>query len=89
MHHFGNILVIQGGDFTLFESRTVIRYIAMKYEGQGTTLGSNLKERVLVKQLLEVEGHNFDPPVVTLVVEIVYALKCGVENQALIDNKEQ
>eukprot|EP01018_Ginkgo_biloba_P017866 Gb_10894 [translate_table: standard] len=87
---FGKIPVIQDGDFTLFESRAIIRYIAMKYEGQGTPLlGSNLEERALVEQWLEVEGHNFDPPVVALVAELLYPLQSGAENQALIESKEQ
>jgi glutathione S-transferase len=46
------------------ESRAIIRYIATKYENQGTSLlGSSLAEKALVEQWLEVEAQNFNPAV--------------------------
>ena len=46
------------------ESRAIIRYIANKYENQGTSLlGSTLAEKALVEQWLEVEAQNFNPAV--------------------------
>jgi glutathione S-transferase len=58
---FGLIPVLEDGDLTLYESRAIIRYIANKYEGQGTVLyGKDIKERAKVDQWLEVEGQNFN-----------------------------
>ncbi|CAK9225641.1 unnamed protein product [Sphagnum troendelagicum] len=58
---FGLIPVLEDGDLTLYESRAIIRYIANKYEGQGTALyGKDIKERAKVDQWLEVEGQNFN-----------------------------
>ncbi len=43
------------------ESRAIIRYVANKYEGQGTALyGKDIKNRAKVDQWLEVEGQNFN-----------------------------
>jgi glutathione S-transferase len=58
---FGLIPVLEDGDLTLYESRAIIRYIANKYEGQGTALyGKDIKGRAKVDQWLEVEGQNFN-----------------------------
>ncbi|CAM6026221.1 unnamed protein product [Sphagnum balticum] len=58
---FGLIPVLEDGDLTLYESRAIIRYIANKYEGQGTALyGKDIKERAKVDHWLEVEGQNFN-----------------------------
>ncbi|XP_057433982.1 glutathione S-transferase F9-like [Lotus japonicus] len=61
---FGKMPVIQDGDYTLYESRAIIRYLAEKYKNQGTELlGRTIEERGLVEQWLEVEAHQFHPPV--------------------------
>lgn len=58
---FGLIPVLQDGGLTLFESRAIIRYIADKFQGQGTSLyGKTPTERALVEQWLEVEAQNFN-----------------------------
>ncbi|KAJ8753367.1 hypothetical protein K2173_019766 [Erythroxylum novogranatense] len=52
---FGFLPVIQDGDFTLYESRAIIRYYAEKYKSQGTDLlGNTIEERGLVEQWLEI-----------------------------------
>ncbi|KAL3695887.1 hypothetical protein R1sor_009963 [Riccia sorocarpa] len=59
---FGKIPVYQDGDITLFESRAITRYIATKYEGQGTPLyGKTPTEKALVEQWVEVESQNYSP----------------------------
>jgi len=58
---FGLIPVLQDGGLTLFESRAIIRYIADKFQGQGTSLyGKTPTERAVVEQWLEVEAQNFN-----------------------------
>ncbi|XP_068663917.1 glutathione S-transferase F13-like [Aristolochia californica] len=70
---FGEIPVLEDGDLTLFESRAINRYIATKYEGQGTDLlrEGNLKEGALVGVWLEVESQNYNPAISGLVFELV------------------
>ncbi|CAK9147857.1 unnamed protein product [Ilex paraguariensis] len=76
---FGVVPVIEDEDGTLFESRAIIRYCAQKYESQGTALfGKTSRERGLVEQWLEVEAHNFHPPVYNLVVNIMFSSQLGI-----------
>ncbi|KAI3911207.1 hypothetical protein MKW92_046050 [Papaver armeniacum] len=69
---FGQVHVVEDGDFRLFESRAIIRYYATKYLDQGTNLlGKTLEERALVDQWLEVEAHNFNELIYTIVFQVV------------------
>ncbi|XP_057434046.1 glutathione S-transferase F9-like [Lotus japonicus] len=71
---FGKIPVIQDGDYTLYESRAINRYLAEKYKNQGTELlGKTIEERGLVEQWLEVEAQNFHPPLHKLVLHVLFA----------------
>lgn len=71
---FGVIPVLKDGDIKVFESRAIARYIATKYEGQGTALyGKTLKEKALVEQWLEVESQNYNPPISTIVGQLVFS----------------
>ncbi|KAG8377371.1 hypothetical protein BUALT_Bualt08G0026100 [Buddleja alternifolia] len=76
---FGVLPVIQDGDFTLYESRAIMRYYAEKYKSQGTDLyGKTMEEKGLIDQWVEVEAHNFQPPLYDLVVQLLFASKLGV-----------
>nr|ABX65441.1 glutathione S-transferase [Chimonanthus praecox] len=76
---FGLVPVIEDGDFTLYESRAIIRYYAEKYATQGTDLlGKTLEDRAIVEQWLEVEGQNYHPPLYTLVLQLMYYPKMGL-----------
>ncbi|KAK9275948.1 hypothetical protein L1049_023223 [Liquidambar formosana] len=75
---FGQVPVIEDGDFRLFESRAIIRYYASKYAERGPNLlGTTLEERALVDQWLEVEAHNFNDLVYTLVLQLVILPRLG------------
>ncbi|XP_030538614.1 glutathione S-transferase F9-like [Rhodamnia argentea] len=75
---FGSVPVVQDGDYTLFESRAIIRYYAEKYKHQGTDLlGKTIEERGLVEQWLEVEAQNYHPPIYDLVLKIVFGPLMG------------
>eukprot|EP00850_Spirogloea_muscicola_P006035 SM000028S10129 [mRNA] locus=s28:568582:574981:+ [translate_table: standard] len=75
---FGLIPVMEDGQFMLYESRAIARYIAEKYEGQGTDLiGSNLEERALVEQWLQVEGQEFNKHVSIIVRELGFKKAVG------------
>lgn len=62
------------------ESRAIIRYYAEKYRSQGTELlGKTIEERGLIEQWLEVEAHNFQPPLYDLVEQLLIGPKIGME----------
>ena len=53
---FGQIPVLVDGDFVLYESRAICRYIARKYANQGTALiPSDEKELAIFDQAASVE----------------------------------
>ncbi|KAL3695895.1 hypothetical protein R1sor_009971 [Riccia sorocarpa] len=73
LNPFGKVPVYQDEDVTLFESRAITRYIATKYEGQGTPLlGKTTTERALVDQWVEVEGQNYHPAVSALNYQLFF-----------------
>ncbi|TKY46765.1 Glutathione S-transferase F9 [Spatholobus suberectus] len=88
---FGSLPVIQDGDYTLYESRAIIRYFAEKYKDQGTDLlGKTIEERGLVEQWLEVEAHNFHPPLNNLVINVLFAPLMGApSDQKVIEESDQ
>ncbi|XP_061342809.1 glutathione S-transferase F9-like [Gastrolobium bilobum] len=76
---FGVVPVIQDGDYTLYESRAIMRYYAEKYRSQGVELlGKTIEERGLVEQWLEVEAHNFHPPAYNLAIHVLFASMLGM-----------
>ncbi|KAJ1388166.1 Thioredoxin-like superfamily [Sesbania bispinosa] len=75
---FGQVPVVEDGDFRLFESRAIIRYYAAKYADRGPDLlGTTLEERALVDQWLEVEGHNFNDLGFTIMFQLVILPRMG------------
>ncbi|KAJ7965043.1 Glutathione S-transferase [Quillaja saponaria] len=88
---FGLTPLIQDGDYTLYESRAIIRYYAEKYKSQGTDLlGKTIEERGLVEQWLEVEADNYHPPIFNLVRQILLAPIMGIPfDQKLIQEDEE
>lgn len=71
---FGMVPLLQDGDVQIYESRAIARYIADKYESQGTPNlhGSTLAERALVEQWLDVENGTFSVIALGLVNETLY-----------------
>ncbi|KAJ7965047.1 Glutathione S-transferase [Quillaja saponaria] len=88
---FGVLPLIQDGDYTLSESRAIIRYYAEKYKSQGTDLlGKTIEERGLVEQWLEVEAQNYHGPIFNLVTQILFAPISGFpSDQKLIQESEE
>ena len=82
---FGVVPVIQDGDYTLYESRAIIRYYAEKYKSQGTDLlGKTIEERGTVEQWLEVEAQNYHPPIYNLVLHVLFSDKMGFPADAKV-----
>ncbi|KAL4563610.1 hypothetical protein LXL04_027655 [Taraxacum kok-saghyz] len=88
---FRYVPIIQDGDYTLYESRAIIRYYAKKYRSQGTDLlGKTMEEEGLVNQWLEVEATRFHPPVFHLVTQIMFGPEFGIERSEKVvkENEE-
>ncbi|XP_002530205.2 glutathione S-transferase F9 [Ricinus communis] len=88
---FGALPVIQDGDYTLYESRAIIRYYAEKYKSQGTDLlGKTIEERGLVDQWLEVEAQNYHPHVYNMTLHVLFASALGfTPDKKLIKESEE
>ncbi|XP_007032197.2 PREDICTED: glutathione S-transferase F11 [Theobroma cacao] len=85
---FGQIPAVEDGDLKLFESRAIIRYYAAKYVDRGPNLlGNSLEERAVVDQWLEVEAHNFNDLVKTLVFQIVILPRMGEHGDLALAQK--
>ncbi|KAL8166454.1 hypothetical protein V2J09_007953 [Rumex salicifolius] len=77
---FGQIPMIEDGHFRLYESRAIIRYLATKHADKNpklALLGRNLEERAMVDQWLEVEAHNFNELVYTIVLHVIVFPRMG------------
>lgn len=72
---FGQIPVLIDGDFKVFESRAIIRYVAAKHNAE-TLYPTDLKKRALVEQWLSVNQSN-NTPVTDAVVEYVFKPRKG------------
>nr|ADB11336.1 phi class glutathione transferase GSTF8 [Populus trichocarpa] len=80
---FGQVPVVEDGDFKLFESRAIIRYYAAKYEDRGPNLlGNTLEEKALVDQWLEIEAHNFNDLVFNIVFQVVILPRIGQQGDS-------
>ncbi|XP_050229915.1 glutathione S-transferase F9-like [Mercurialis annua] len=88
---FGAVPVVQDGDYTLFESRAIIRYYAEKYKSQGTDLlGKTIEERGLVEQWLEVEAQSYHPHIYNMVIHVLFASALGFPpDEKLIKESEE
>ncbi|XP_031256404.1 glutathione S-transferase F9-like [Pistacia vera] len=73
------------------ESRAIIRYNAEKYKSQGTDLlGKTIEERGVVEQWVEIEAHNYHPPILDMTMHILFASKLGfTQDEKLINENEE
>ncbi|KIJ25755.1 hypothetical protein M422DRAFT_273275 [Sphaerobolus stellatus SS14] len=77
---FGLVPVLVDGDFTIFESRAISRYIATKYAGRGTPLLPPANDIVKVgkfEQAASIETANFDPFASGIASELVFKVRSG------------
>ncbi|KAL3684816.1 hypothetical protein R1sor_002838 [Riccia sorocarpa] len=82
---FGIIPVLQDKDFSVFESRAIIRYIARKHEGHGTPLyGTSEKDKAMVDQWLEVEAQNYNPAIAPAVWHLIHAPLFGQQGDPTV-----
>lgn len=90
---FGQVPYIDDDGFILYESRAICRYLAKKYEEQGTPnlIPKDAKGEALFEQAVSIESSNFHPFVSGLAFEKVIKKHQGMETDenkvaALLDN---
>ncbi|OEL31525.1 Glutathione S-transferase 4 [Dichanthelium oligosanthes] len=82
---FGEIPVLEDGDLTLYQSRAIARYILRKYKPE--LLGEGcLKESATVDVWVEVESHQLEPVLRTIVMHCIIHPHIGCDrDQAAVD----
>ncbi|KAK0446094.1 glutathione S-transferase [Armillaria borealis] len=78
---FGVVPYIDDDGFILYESRAISRYIALKYESQGTKLipTDDLKKIALFEQAASVEQSSFDPYATAVGMEKIIKPRKGIQ----------
>lgn len=75
---FGVVPAIEDGDFKLYESRAIIRYLDAKLGGASLT-PTNVHDRARMDQWISVEQSYFSPTAMKAVMEIWYSSMQGRE----------
>ncbi len=78
---FGQVPVLVDGDFVLYESRAIIRYLDEVLPGTALT-PKDPKARARMEQWMSVETSNFTPHAMKIVYQTVFAKRRGVEGDA-------
>ncbi|KAM3289473.1 glutathione S-transferase [Capsicum chacoense] len=90
---FGQVPAFQDEDITLFESRSINRYICDKYGSQGNKglYGTNPLEKASIDQWIEAEGQSFNPPSSILVFQLAFAprMKLKQDENLIRQNEEK
>lgn len=69
---FGVVPVLEDADFSLYESRAIIRYLDARLDGPALT-PTNVRERARMDQWISVEQGNFSGPVMKAVMHVMFA----------------
>ncbi|CAK7333157.1 unnamed protein product [Dovyalis caffra] len=72
LNPFGQIPAFEDGDVSLFESRAICKYLALKHKDIGTDLlrSSSFAEATIVDLWMEVEAHQFNGPISAFIRQI-------------------
>ncbi|CAM8915925.1 unnamed protein product [Rhodiola kirilowii] len=78
---FGQVPAFQDEDISLFESRSICRYICDKYAASGNKnlFGLNPLAKASIDQWIEAEGQNFNPPSSVLVFQLAFAPRMKIK----------
>lgn len=80
MQPFGQVPVVKYGDKTLFESRSILRYISKNNRSKDVDLLGD----VFCDMWLEVESQNFNPPISKIVSENLF--KSGPPDETVVNS---
>ncbi|RVX20780.1 Glutathione S-transferase [Vitis vinifera] len=87
---FGELPVFQEGDLTLFESRTIMRYISHEYGKRGEEQVYEIpKLQGIAAAWIDVEDHQFDPPASKLIWELVFKPQKGLPTDEGVVEEEE
>ncbi|KAL5557793.1 hypothetical protein UlMin_034004 [Ulmus minor] len=89
---FGQVPAFQDESISLFESRSICRYICEKHADKGNRglYGTDLLSKASIDQWLEAEGQSFNPPSSVLAFQLVFApLMKLKQDPALISQNEK
>lgn len=67
---FGQVPAMHDGDFELYESRAICRYISEK--ASSALIPSDLRDRARMEQWISVETSNFTPPVMKFIYHGIF-----------------
>ncbi len=85
---FGRIPVLRDGDYQIYESRAIARYLASAYDKTDTLYPSNPKIRGKIEQWISVE-QSYYVAAEDLVVQVIFTpMKGGVPEQAKVQDAE-
>jgi glutathione S-transferase len=73
---FGQVPALEDGDFRLYESRAIIRYLDQTLPGTSLT-PQDAKGRALMEQWISVETSNFTPYAMTIIFQQVFTTMRG------------
>nr|WQA41652.1 glutathione S-transferase [Salix lindleyana] len=89
---FGQVPAFQDESISLFESRSICRYVCEKYADKGNKglYGTNPLEKASIDQWVEAEGQSFGPPSGALVFQLAFAPRMNIpQDQGAIKQNEE
>ncbi|KAJ7980251.1 Glutathione S-transferase family protein [Quillaja saponaria] len=90
LNPFGQVPAIEDDDISLLESRAINRYLARKHKSNGTDLlqSNSLTESAMVDTWMEVEAHQFNGPISTIIYQTIVNPIYGLPPNDKIINSE-
>ncbi|XP_041016809.1 glutathione S-transferase-like [Juglans microcarpa x Juglans regia] len=87
---FGQVPGFEHGDLTLFESRSITKYVANEFAEKGTDLVfGDSKKKAIIGVWMEVEAHQFDPVATKLTWELAAKPAFGMTtDKAVVEENE-
>jgi glutathione S-transferase len=82
---FGQIPALEDGDFKMYESRAMMRYIDETMPGQALT-PKDAKGRATVEQWISIESSDFTPHAMTIIYQCMFApMRGGTTDMAKVE----
>jgi glutathione S-transferase len=75
---FGVVPLLEDDDFTLYESRAIIRYLDERLSGPALT-PKDLKDRGRMEQFISIERSSFSPPAMKVIWNLMFKKMMGQE----------